>query len=137
MGGGGLAETCCAELPCRQDTACPALPWRCPSGEEAEGLVLAFLADPLLPPRSCGGPGLCLWAIAPTRPLLTGTEAAVGKTCTLGMRGISEAITDEKKEKQKLLLLHLNLQGFTYTPKEQRGQTCNLLTIAPAIECNI
>lgn len=68
MGGGGPAETCCAEPPRRRDTTCPALPWPWPSGEEAKGLILALLADPLLPPHSCGGPGLRLWAIAPTHP---------------------------------------------------------------------
>lgn len=97
MGGGGPAETCRTEPSHQRDTACPALPWHCPHGEEAEGLVLALLADPVVPLSSCSGPGLHLWAIAPTRPPLMGTEVATGKTCTLGLRGISEAITDEKK----------------------------------------
>lgn len=105
MGGGGPAETCCTEPPRRRDTACPALPWPWPSGEEAKGLVLALPADPLLPPRSCGGPGLRLWAIAPTHPLLMGTEAAAGKTCTLGVRGISEAITGGKKRRNRCFFI--------------------------------
>lgn len=95
MGGGGPAETCRTEPPRRRDTACLALPGR----EEAEGLILALPADLVLPLRSHGGPGLHLWAIAPMRPLLMGM--AMGKTCTLGSRGISEAITDGKKREMK------------------------------------
>lgn len=110
MGGGGPAETCRAKPPRRRDTACPVLPSR----EEAKGLILALPADLVLPLRSCGGPDLRLWAIAPMRPLLMGM--ATGKTCTLG----SKAITDEKKEKWKPHLHHLNLQGFTYAPKEKK-----------------
>lgn len=126
MGGGGPVETCSTKPPHQRDTACPALPWRCPSGEKAEGLVLTLLADPFLPLFSRGGPGLHLWAIAPTRPLLMGMEAVMGKTCTLGTRGISEAITGEKKEKWKSLLIHLNLHGIMYAPKEKRGQTTDM-----------
>lgn len=65
MGGGGPAESCCAEL---LDTACPALSCHCPcpSKEDAEG--------PLLYPHSCRVPSLCLCAIAPRHLLLMGME---------------------------------------------------------------
>lgn len=116
MGGGGSAETCHAERPCRRDTACPALPWRSLSGEEAEGLVLTLPADPLLPPRSRGGPGLRLRGIAPTRLL----EAAMGKTCTLGMRGTSEATTDEKKREMEIFSSSSESSGLHVRSKGEK-----------------
>jgi len=102
---------------------------------EAEGLVLALPADLLLPPRSRCCPGLRLGAIAPTRPLRTGVEVAAAETCTLGMRDISEAITGEKKEKWKPLLLHLNLQDLMYAP--QKRTPVSFFTITHTTECNL
>lgn len=93
VGGSGPAESCCAELPCQWDTACTTLPCHCPSREEAEELVLILLSNPFLPPCSCSVPSLRLWAIAPCSSWGWRQQ---GETCTLSMRGTSEAITEEK-----------------------------------------